>query len=186
MRPAANRSRPTRLVPDRPLPPYTHIPGRTLHPISDPRGHSFGVAPEHPDPPDPNQWQTCRPYLYGLDLFNHGYYWEAHEVWESIWHASGRAGRNANFLKGLIQLAVAGVKVREGRPRGVRTHARRAEEIFRMTATELGSDDLTFWGLRLKDLIRSAADVADHPPEAKEGDASVLAEAVFDWFLNPV
>jgi predicted metal-dependent hydrolase len=66
-----------------------------------------------------------------MDLFNHGYYWEAHEAWESLWHAAGRTGPVADFLKGLIKLAAAGVKVAEGNQDGARSHAKRAAELFR-------------------------------------------------------
>ncbi len=45
--------------------------------------------------------------------------------------ACGRPpGPTADVLRGLIKLAAAGVKVREGREPGVRTHARRAAECF--------------------------------------------------------
>src|SRR5947209_1764288 len=93
-----------RLVPDEPLPPYTYVPGRCPHPTSDPAGHSFNVPRERPAAPDPDNWAACRPYQVGIDLFNHGYYWEAHEVWEGLWHACGRKGMTADFLKGLIRL----------------------------------------------------------------------------------
>src|SRR6516165_5519584 len=114
-----------RFAPDDPLPPYTFVPGRTPHPVSDPAGHSFGAKPERPAAPDPARWRECRAYLRGLDLFNHGYYWEAHEAWEGLWLAAGRAGTTADFLKGLIKLAAAGVKSREGRPAGAVSRARR-------------------------------------------------------------
>ena len=118
-----------RLVPDVPLPPYSFVPGHRPHPVSDPAGHSFGTAPPTPPEFDPAAWATNRTYLYAIDLFNHGYYWEAHEAWESLWHACGRTGRIADFLKGLIKLAAAGVKVREGRPAGVVGHARRGRFV---------------------------------------------------------
>src|SRR3954452_20236915 len=95
---------PSRLVPDEPLPPYTFVPGRTPHPVSDPTGHSFGVTPHQPPELDPEQWAANRTYLFGIDLFNAGYYWEAHEQWEALWHACGRRGATATFLKALIQL----------------------------------------------------------------------------------
>ena len=120
---------PPRFTPDVPLPPYTFVPGRAPHPVSDPAGHSFGAKPERPAAPDPARWRECRAYLRGLDLFNHGYYWEAHEVWEGLWHACGQTGPIAAFLQGLIKLAAAGVKVREGVPEGVRSHADRAAEL---------------------------------------------------------
>lgn len=86
-------SRPPRLVPDQPFPPYAYIPGRTAHPTRDPDGHSYGVILETPDSPDPTAWQDCHDYLYGIDLFNHGFYWEAHEAWEGLWVACGRRGQ---------------------------------------------------------------------------------------------
>jgi hypothetical protein len=131
-----------RWLPDQSLPAYSYVPGLFPHPLSDPRGHSFALKPQRPDPPDPDQWALCRPYLYGIDLFNHGYYWEAHEVWEGLWHACGRSGQTARFLKGLIKLAAAGVKVRQRMPQGVQHHAQRAAELFRQTADGAGTEDV--------------------------------------------
>src|SRR5438128_9530059 len=136
-----------RLVPDEPFPPYSYVNGRFPHPIRDPAGHSFAVVPTPCPMPDPSHWQDCRPYLYGMDLFNHGYYWEAHEVWEGLWHASGRSGQTGHFLKGLIHLAAAGVKVRQGIPAGVKSHSSRAAELFRQTAEATGTEDARYMGL---------------------------------------
>jgi hypothetical protein len=176
--------RPLRLLPDEPLPSYSYIPGRFPHPLSDPRGHSFGLRPKPPGPPDPGRWQSCRPYLLGLDLFNHGYYWEAHEVWEGLWHACGHRGTTANFIKGLIKLAAAGVKVREGIAKGVHSHARRAVELFQQTAQELGGENVCFMGLGLADLIHFAQQVANRVPLSKE-DAGNSVMVVFDFVLRP-
>jgi predicted metal-dependent hydrolase len=121
-------------VPEWPLPPYAFVPGgRWPHPISDPRGHSFGRPQEQPEALTQANWSESRAYLHGIDLFNHGFFWEAHEAWESLWHAVGRAGPVADFLKGLIHLAAAGVKVGQRVPEGVRSHARRAAELFEQT-----------------------------------------------------
>ena len=62
-------------------------------------------------------WSQSHDYLLGCDLFNHGYYWEAHETWEGLWNACGRSGTTADFLKGLIKLAAAGVKAAKDVPR---------------------------------------------------------------------
>src|SRR6185295_8264016 len=102
---------PPRLVPDQPLPPYSYVTARFPHPTRDPSGHSFGRVPPAPPPIEPQRWRDSRTYLFACDLFNQGYYWEAHEVWESLWVACGRRGATADFLKGLIKLAAAGVKV---------------------------------------------------------------------------
>ncbi len=69
-------------------------------------------------------------FRYAADLFNHGYYWEAHEVWEQLWVAAGRQDAHADFLKGLIKLAAAGVKCRQGQIEGVRRHALRAAALL--------------------------------------------------------
>jgi hypothetical protein len=133
---------------DQPFPPYTYVPGRSPHPVSDPTGHMHGHEPQQPPPLDPAHWKQSQVYLYGIDLFNHGFYWEAHEAWESLWHAAGRRGDVANFLKGLIKLAAAGVKTLEENPTGVARHTARAEELLSgVMATEQ-----TFCGLDFRRL----------------------------------
>ena len=145
---------PPRYLPDQPLPSYTYIPGRSPHPISDPAGHQFGQPPEPPDSLDVDHWQANRAYRYGIDLFNHGYYWEAHEAWEGLWHQCGRKGTTADFLKALIHLAAAGVKHLAGTPRGVQSHGQRAAELLRGVVESLAAD--CFLGLWLTKLIALA------------------------------
>jgi hypothetical protein len=146
-----------RLLPDEPFPPYAFVPGRTPHPKSDPAGHSYG----HVDAPaaalDPARWWESRAYLFGLDLFNARFYWEAHERFEGLWLAHGRHGAVADFLKGLIKLAAAGVKHLEGKPEGVRSHARRAAELWRGAATAVPAGP--FLGFVVEDLVRLAEQV---------------------------
>jgi uncharacterized protein len=40
----------------------------------------------------------------GIELFNEGHYWEAHEAWEGDWMPD-RKGPDSGFYKGLIQVA---------------------------------------------------------------------------------
>jgi len=40
----------------------------------------------------------------GIELFNQGHYWEAHEAWERDWMPD-RKGPDSGFYKGLIQVA---------------------------------------------------------------------------------
>ncbi len=40
----------------------------------------------------------------GIELFNSGRYWDAHEAWERAW-TPDRKGRDSGFYKGLIQVA---------------------------------------------------------------------------------
>ncbi len=103
---------------ERPLPTYRHLPGKTPHPTRDPRGHSYD-RPE-PDLPDLNHenWAKCDEYLYGIDLFNEGYWWECHEVLEGLWHASGIGSEAGHVLQAVIQCAAAHLKATTDRPVG--------------------------------------------------------------------
>jgi hypothetical protein len=142
---------PPRYAPAHPLPPYAYVPGHDLpHPVTDPRGHSYSAVHDQPRgalntptpfghlPPEPaSRRQTIATtlaadplWLYALDLFNGGWYWEAHEAWEGFWNALGRTTPEARFVQGPIHLAAAAVKIREGKPNGVARHTQRARELL--------------------------------------------------------
>ncbi len=55
-------------------------------------------------------WQTSDDYLYGIDLYNHAYWWECHEIFEGLWHAVGHDTEQGNFFQALIQFAAANLK----------------------------------------------------------------------------
>ena len=61
--------------------------------------------------------------LEGTRLWNAGAFFEAHEVWESLWHEV--AGRERDLLQGLIQLAAAYHHLRRGNETGARYLYRR-------------------------------------------------------------
>jgi predicted metal-dependent hydrolase len=56
-------------------------------------------------------------YLAGIQLFNEHEFFEAHEVWEDIWHMA--SGTRQQFYQGMIQCAVALEHYRRSNPRGV-------------------------------------------------------------------
>ena len=146
-----------RYLPDDPLPPYSYVPGgKYPHPVRDPSGHSHGARPIAHDA-ELQLGPRSPLYLRGIDLFNHGFYWEAHESWEALWIASGRQGIQADFLKGLIKLAAAGVKAREGRVAGVRRHALRAQQLFQQVLSRLKVEDGAVFRLNLTALLGYAA-----------------------------
>ena len=127
---------PPRYLPARALPPYAYLPHRDPkdrhpHPERDPGGHQRDGAPDPAvtGPPDPDAWRETPAFLWGVDLFNAGYYWEAHEAWEGLWRAADGAAAAA-LLHGLIKLAAAGVKAGVGNPRGTARHAGAAAELF--------------------------------------------------------
>ena len=175
--------KPSRYCPDRPLPPYSYVTGLSPHPTSDPRGHSFGHSEPPAQPLDPTSWRTNANYLYAIDLFNHGFYWEAHEAWESLWHAAGRTGQTADFLKGLIKLAAAGVKAREGRAAGVRQHAERARELFQEVAANTLAGEGLVYGLALGDLNEAASRIAQQANQLA-GDSTADATRTLPYSLR--
>lgn len=175
---------PPRYVPEIELPSYAYVPGYRAHPTRDPNGHDQGPDPEDiPAVTDLRHWQENRIYLGGIDLFNHGYYWEAHEMWEALWHRSDGDAVTAMFLKGLIKLTAAGVKIREGNPRGARKHAGRAKKSFEWVRASTG--DSVMGGLDLvalcdfcDEIKRVAGDITPRP------DCRV--EVVFQRLLQPL
>jgi hypothetical protein len=109
---------PERYAPHRPFPAYAFLPGRDPHPTGDPRGHSFGERGEAPVHLPAERWRENGDYLYGCDLYNHGYLWEAHEAWEGLWHRAREDRDQADLLQGLIQCAAACLKIPMEQPRG--------------------------------------------------------------------
>lgn len=108
-----------RYVPEVPFPSYRHLPGETPHPHRHPQGHRFrdpfeGAVPENAG------WRRDKAYLLGIDLYNHGFWWEAHEQWEPKWQRAGPGTAEGLFLQGLIQLAAAAIKQHQGNERGFR------------------------------------------------------------------
>ena len=98
------------------LPPYRHQPGVTPHPTRDPAGHSFGQGDPFPlEAFDAARARGDARFERGIRLFDEGYHWEAHEVWEGAWRATPRERAEWAFLKGLIQLAAAFVHRRAGK-----------------------------------------------------------------------
>jgi uncharacterized protein len=103
------------------------------------------------------RWRESPDFVYGVDLFNQGFYWEAHEVWEGLWKAAGKAGTTAEFLKGLIKLAAAAIKRREGRAAGADHLAEGAIAHLSGVAASIGGQ--TFAGLNLATAIGMAGSI---------------------------
>ena len=123
---------------EREFPAYRHRPGVTPHPERDPNGHDYGKVRAPQVELTGENWSTHAGYLFGIDLFNAGYYWEAHVEWEELWQAaSDRTDRL--FLQGLVQLAAAMVKLHAGSPVGVGKLSRRAAEKFERVFGESAS-----------------------------------------------
>jgi predicted metal-dependent hydrolase len=162
-------------TPGDPLPPHAFVPGGPWHrPAAEDLRHG-DIAPIEGD-----DWQRSTAYLRGIELFNAGYYWEAHEAWEALWHAQGRSGPTADVIKALIKLAAAGVKVRQRQRHGVVVHAERAAALFAAVRVQKGRTHL---GLDLDALIAFAAAIAATPPDDVE-PAEAPVVRVFEFTIE--
>lgn len=106
-----------RYAPHRPLPEAAYIPGR------DPRP----ATTDEPAAPArlPHEFMLSDHYLWGIDLYNGGFAWEAHESWEAQWQQT-ETGPHKQLLQGLIQCAAAAVKVEQHNAAGLRSVSERA------------------------------------------------------------
>ncbi len=66
----------------------------------------------------------------GIDLFNRGLFWEAHEAWEEAW-TPDRRGPDRGFYKGLIQVAAGCLHYRRHNRRGAVNKWRGGAEYLR-------------------------------------------------------
>lgn len=101
-----------------PFPPYRYISGVTPHPTEDPQGHSFGKEEKGAEILT-DAWPENEAYLYGVDLYNYAYWWEAHEAFESLWRKSTHDPLTRHFLQGLIKVSAAFLKWHLKQQRGL-------------------------------------------------------------------
>lgn len=79
-------------------------------------------------------------YLAGIVLFNRGDFFEAHEVWESLWMEI--TGPEKPFVQGLIQAAVGLCHFCNGNLRG-------AVKLYRSSRAYMERFGPAFWGLNV-------------------------------------
>jgi len=97
---------------DIPLPRSRYVPGRGPHP----RHRAEPHLPPLPEPEpgaaafDARSWQPSIAYRYAIDLFNHDYFWEAHEALEGLLSETDRRSSTGRFLSSLVQLSAAMLK----------------------------------------------------------------------------
>jgi hypothetical protein len=148
-----------RLNPEKKFPPYAFVPGVHPHPEKA-GGHMEGKKINISKPLDPNDIHSSSEFLYALDLYNFGFYWESHVYLEALWNCSQRKGPVADFLKGLIKLCAAGVKVKTNEENGVFGHAKSAKDLFLKLGKEV--HDKYFAGFSLLNLISQAEDIMEN------------------------
>jgi predicted metal-dependent hydrolase len=129
-------------------------------------------------------------YLAGIVLFNRGDFFEAHEVWESIWMET--YGPERKFYQALIQAAVGLLHFCNGNVRGAAKLYRSSREyMHRYGSPYLGLDQTVFWdqmdrcfaeliatpepptGTAIREELIPVIDI-DPPPEAWPDPATFL------------
>ena len=155
-----------RYLPGRALPPYAFLPGRDPHPTRDPAGHSFGHEDAPPPRVDPTRWRQSEAYLWGTDLYNLGFLWEAHEAWEGLWHVSKPDRIQALFLQGLIQCAAAWLKIGMQQPQGLVRLSDLAQAKLAEVSRASGG---VYMGLGLDPFLQAVRAFADSRPSALAG-----------------
>ena len=113
---------------------------------------------EIPDTPDAR-------FLAGIELFNRGEFFEAHEVWEDLWHDCASAERR--FYQALIQAAVAAHHWSRGNAAGARRlyhSGRKYMAPFRPAYRGLAID--AFWDALAAHLAGALGDASAPPAPA--------------------
>jgi uncharacterized protein len=118
-----------RYAPALPLPRVAFIPGRTPRP--EPAMFALDEALLTPE-----RWRENSIWLHGVDLYNHGFAWEAHEAFEHLWRATADQ-RQREFFQALIQGAAAALKRALGEDSGSKQLAERAAHKLDALAQDL-------------------------------------------------
>ena len=108
--------------------------------------------------PAPASPSAAPRFAEALGHFNRSEFFEAHEVWESLWHALAvgpvevreRPGGDRRFVQGLIQLAVSFEHWRRGNPRGA--HGQWDKALEKLASCESPRD-----GIDLAAALRESA-----------------------------
>lgn len=137
------------------FPKYRYVPSVHPHPVIDPKGHSYKKEEEKPEYLPHEKWKQNDLYLYGVDLFNNGYWWEAHEAWESIWLTTQKNDMEGQYLQGLIQFSAALLKLFSGNRKGFESLLREATKRLQFCLKEMAQHKMRhLMGLDLEDWLK--------------------------------
>ncbi|MEM8750547.1 MAG: DUF309 domain-containing protein [Pseudomonadota bacterium] len=93
-------------------------------------------------------------WLFGLRLIDEGYFWEAHEILETVWMQARPNSREKHLVQGVIHLANAGLKEKMERP--VAAERLRHLALACFNEAYLSARDENLMGLALSDLQQTA------------------------------
>lgn len=100
----------------------------------------------------------------GVDEFNRGYFFEAHDIWEELWR--GACGPREPFYQGLIQIAVGFYHLRNDNRRGARSQLEKG-------LTKLAGFQPVCEGIDVATLSSDIRRWLDRLKEAGEGELAI-------------
>jgi len=123
---------------DRELPAFAYLPGVNQRP------KDFEVSSENA-------------FVYGVDLYNHAYWWEAHDAWEAEWHRQPQQSLSRLGLGLLINAANLNLKITLGNAKAAdrlwRDMAARHEEWRVRGGARLFGVDIESWFVRYRNYV---------------------------------
>lgn len=142
-----------------PLPAHKHIPGQNARHPED----AFDWIRDQAAAESENAaWK------YGLHLFHHGFYWEAHEVLEPVWMAAAPNSAEKAMAQAVIQLANAALKRNMGKPKA----AVRLAGMVEALASEAARGGEVVLGVEVASISAAADSIRAGKPDL--GPISVL------------
>ncbi len=169
-----------RYCPEVKLPSFAYQPGQPGDSGQRPTRLESLQQRESPVPLQQSMFRNHRGLAFGLDLFNHGFFWEAHEVWEQAWTLSD--GSERELLFGLIQLTAAALQRCLGKKEGAARLLQRARghlaEAARVSGTIFCGIDLDTvameslrghiqWRFRSRDFPGTRSNLSVQPQECR-------------------
>ena len=137
-------------MPDCPWPSCRYVPGQGSRPQPVQSQLSQYQHTQHcfsPSTLSAVKWQQNGPYLWGVDLFNFAYWWEAHEAWEDLWKPA--TPPLSIYLQGLIQTAAGLLKWHIGNRRGQESLLNKGQAKL----VEVAKTSPRYMGLDLGDFV---------------------------------
>lgn len=111
-----------------PFPPHAYVPGQNArHDAQFFQALHASVTPGM----TPDQLMQTRAWAVGQIYLDQGYFWEAHEVLETVWLQTKPNSVERHFVQAMIQLANAALKERMNRPKAVRALCDRVDTHLR-------------------------------------------------------
>ena len=93
------------------LPNQRYLPGESNFP---PEGNFHSILSSlDSEFNDVEKFQKSETYKYGIDLYNNGFWWETHEVFEKVWLKINRTSQPALLIQSIILLAAIKIKVHQ-------------------------------------------------------------------------